>query len=189
MSKSNVAAKKSRTLEKKLTKQLDKPPTKAVAPPGVGAVGSVSAGQVGDAGGKQLIARPPVRELALSVFKDAPNEEFSANSVIERLKVKHPAIIESSVRFMIGELKKANQVHRVRNDGHIAILKFGPNPKDKAFLPKHSTNSTVNNVTGGNLQGDLAMLNEVTAVITKLEKFVHRNREIVTHISKLKAVL
>jgi predicted transcriptional regulator len=181
--------KKPQTVRKKLTKQPGKPSVTAVAPPVAGVtLGSVSAGQVGDTDGQQPLARLPVRELALSVFKNAPDEELSANSVIERLKRKNPSINESSVRFMIGELKKANQIHRVRNDGHIAILKYGPHPDDKTFLTKHSANVAAKSAVG-DLQSSLAVLKEATAVIAKWEKLLHRNEEISNQIARLRAVL
>jgi GTP1/Obg family GTP-binding protein len=117
------------------------------------------------------------------VFKNSPDKEFSSNRVIELLKIANPTINENSVRFVIGELKKANLVHRVRNDGYIAILRFGPHPNAQAFLNKHTANGTVKAATP-DLKGDLAVLKEATAVIAKLERLVHRNQDIFSKISR-----
>jgi hypothetical protein len=82
-------------------------------------------------------------------------------------------------------VKKANVIHRVRNEGHHHIYKFGPDPK-RAIKPdeKSALNRSPND-----LQGDLAVLAEAKAVIDKLQALVERNQNLVQQIEQFRSVL
>jgi len=135
----------------------------------------------------------PVQEAVTRVFAGNPDREFTVNAVIEELKSGDPGINENSIRFTITELKRKSVIHHVRNEGHYQILKFTKPGEEKPFpkptlLAKPVTKSAVKAPPAA-VASDLAVLKEAMAVISKLQALVQRNQEILTQISKLRAVL
>jgi hypothetical protein len=135
----------------------------------------------------------PVESVVAKVFESSPDKEFTVNAVIAELKLADPGINENSIRYTITELKRKSVIHHVRNQGHHQILKFTKAGEERSFpkdplLDKPGTKSALR-TSPADVASDLAVLKEATAVITRLQALVHRNQEILTHISKLKAVL
>jgi hypothetical protein len=134
--------------------------------------------------------RPPAGEESVkaqitSLFERDPNREWKVIDVIDALKESNAETKESSVRWMITEVKKGDVIHRVRNEGHHHIYKFGPAPIDSPNLGEKSAL----NHSPNDLQGDLAVLEEAKAVIDKLQALVERNQALVERIEKFKQTL
>jgi hypothetical protein len=134
-----------------------------------------------------------VEGVVAKVFQSSPDKEFTVNAVIAELKQSDPGINENSIRFTITELKRKSVIHHVRNQGHHQILKLTKPGEEKRFprapLPVKDTIKSALRASPADVGSDLAVLKEATAIIVRLQALVHRNQEILTRISKLRAVL
>jgi hypothetical protein len=150
-----------------------------------------------------------LKELTLSVFKGAPNREFTGDDVLAILKRRHPTINENAVRFMLTELKRTPTdadnvqigdalIHEVRRQDRKSVLKYGKHPqrlfpasvvaRKGAKLDEEVKNKPV---AGGAevAQSDPAILEDALATIAKLQALVQRNSRALEQIQKLRAVL
>jgi hypothetical protein len=106
------------------------------------------------------------KEAVLAVFQKSPDREFKTDEVVAAVSKVLPKIQADTIRWMISEARKANTIHRVRNEGHQYILRAGPDPKAGVVVSTSPKAKTAPAASLVNPSGDLvAVLKHLTALV------------------------
>jgi hypothetical protein len=101
------------------------------------------------------------KEATLNVFKKSPDKEFKTADVVAAVAKSGAKVQGDTILWMITTLKQENVIHRVRNDGHQHVLKFGPAPQGAVV----STKAAVKASPAAASDGLAGVLKEMMALV------------------------